>query len=180
MYKALMGDDFPVLEEYCGVLAGPMYQLIIGAGGVPGTFSTYLDDYNKKWLSIYHKYQLSKGGKYLNLYDIGFYYPEAHVIKKSNKFYYGFYTHPWGNPEPTYRLYRYGTEFDGKMEGKNEFKYPAKNYSGKVNLRGLEKNKIYKVVDYGNNKVLGIINGNNPYLEVSFADYLLLEVAPIN
>ena len=94
MYKALRGDDFPVLEEYCGVLAGPLYQLTIGTGGVPGTFSTYLDNYHEKWLNIYQKYQLSKG-EYLNLYDIGFDYPEAHVIKKDGSFYYAFYTHPW-------------------------------------------------------------------------------------
>jgi hypothetical protein len=55
MYKALRGDDFPVLEEYCGVLAGPIYQLTIGAGGVPGTFSTNLDNYHEKWLNIYQK-----------------------------------------------------------------------------------------------------------------------------
>ena len=48
-----MGIDFPVLEEYCGVLAGPAYQLAIGTGGVPGTFSTYLDGYHEKWLKIY-------------------------------------------------------------------------------------------------------------------------------
>ena len=94
MYKALRGDDFPVLEEYNGVLAGPLYQLTIGTGGVPGTFSTYLDSYHEKWQTIYHRYQLSRG-QYLNLYDIGFDYPEAHVIKKDNKFYYAFYTHPW-------------------------------------------------------------------------------------
>jgi alpha-galactosidase len=178
MYKALMGDDFPVLEEYCGVLAGPMYQLTIGAGGVPGTFSTYLDNYHDKWLHIYQKYQLSKG-QYLNLYDIGFDYPEAHVIKKDRKFYYAFYTHPWKQPAPRTRLYRYGTEFDSNKEGKTEFKYPTENYLGKVSLRGLDKNKEYRVFDYDNNKELGIVKGSKPYLNLSFNDYLLLELSPI-
>jgi hypothetical protein len=62
------------------------------------------------------------------------------------------------------------------MEGKKEFKYPTENYSGKLNLRGLDKNKEYKVVDYVNNKELGIIKGEKPYLNISFDDYLLLEV----
>jgi len=179
MYKALMGDNFPVLEEYCGVLAGPMYQLTIGAGGVPGTFSTYLDNYHNKWLSIYQKYQLSRG-QYLNLYDIGLDYPETHVIKKDRRFYYAFYTHPWKQPMPTSRMYRFGTGFDYKLEGKTEFKYPTENYSGKVSLRGLDKNKEYRVLDYANNKELGIIKGNKPYLNVSFNDYLLLEVSPVS
>jgi len=178
-YKALRGDDFPVLEEYCGVLAGPLYQLTIGTGGVPGTFSTYLDDYHEKWLNIYLKYQLSKG-EYLNLYDIGFDYPEAHVIKKDGKFYYAFYTHSWkqlGSP-PT-RWFRFGTEFDFSLEGKSEIEYPKDNFSGEVDLRGLDENMKYKVIDYANNKELGIINGDKPYLRVSFDDYLLLELNPL-
>ena len=179
MYKALMGNDFPVLEEYCGVLAGPLYPLTIGAGGVPGTFATLLDDYHEKWLNIYQKNQLSKGGEYLNLYDIGFDYPEAHVIKKDRKIYYAFYTHPWGKLKPTDRFYRYGSEFDYTLEGKNEFKFPAENYSGKIEMRGLDKGREYRVVDYANNKELGIIKGDKPYLKVSFDDYLLLEVSPL-
>ncbi len=186
MYKALMGNDFPVLEEYCGVLAGPLYQLTIGAGGVPGTFSTYLDDsYHQKWLNIYQKNELSKG-QYLNLYDIAFDYPEAHVIKKDHKFFYAFYTHPWKQTEPDLKypapitqVFRYGTEFDNNLKEKTEFKYEVENYSGVVELRGLEKNKEYKVIDYANNRYLSKIKGDHPFLEVSFNDYLLLEVTPI-
>ncbi len=77
-------------------------------------------------------------------------------------------------------MYRFGTEFDYKLEGKTEFKYPTENYSGKLNFRGLDKNKEYRVFDYANNKELGIIKGDKPYLNVSFNDYLLLEVSPIS
>lgn len=178
LYKALMGDDFPVLEEYCGVLAGPVYQLVIGAGGVPGTFSTNLDNYHEKWLSIYQKYQLSKG-KYLNLYDIGFDYPEGHVIKKDSSFYYAFYTHPWESAGSPKIRWRYGNIFDYNIEDQTEFEFPKDNYSGKIDFRGLDKNTKYRVVDYANNKELGIINGDNPYLQVSFDDYLLLEVSSV-
>jgi alpha-galactosidase len=176
LYKALRGDDFPVLEEYCGVLAGPLYQITIGAGGVPGTFSTYLDDYHEKWLNIYNKYQLSKG-HYLNLYDIGFDYPEAHVIKKDDKYYYAFYTHPWKQMEAR-RWYRFGTEFDYNLEGRKEIDYPKESYSGTLDLRGLDQGKKYRIVDYENNRELGIIYGNKPLLDVSFVNYLLLEVTP--
>lgn len=180
MYKALLGNDFPVLEEYCGVLAGPLYPLTIGTGGVPGTFSTYLDTLHDKWLSIYYKNQLSKGGQYLNLYDVGFDYPEAHVIKKDGKFYYAFYTHPWGNSDSTSRLYRFGSEFDSGAAEREEFKYPEENYSGKIQLRGLDKNKAYRVVEYASNRQLGTVKGSQPYLNVLFDNYLLLEVYPVD
>jgi len=182
LYKALMGDDFPVLEEYCGVLAGPVYELAIGAGGVPGTFSTYMDIYHEKWLNIYSKYQLSRG-EYMNLYDIGFDYPEAHVIKKDGKFYFAFYTHPWTQLEnPLALLWRFGEEHDITLEGKTkvELPFPKESYAGKVDFRGLDKRVKYRIFDYVNNKDFGIINGDNPVLEVSFVDYLLLELSPVS
>ena len=178
MYKALRGDDFPVLEEYDGVLAGPVYQLTIGSGGVPGTFSTFLDSYHEKWQNIYQKYQLSRG-QYLNLYDIGFDYPETHVIKKGNAFYYAFYTHPWRKMESK-RLCRFGTEFDFNTEGRKEIDFPEESFSGKVELRGLDQNRSYNVVDYENNMKLGVIKGKDPKIDVSFANYLLLEVSPLD
>jgi alpha-galactosidase len=180
LYKGLMGDDYPVLEEYCGVLAGPIYQLTVGAGGVPGTFATYLDDYHDKWLNIYHNYQLSRG-EYINLYDIGFDYPEAHVIKKDGSYFYAFYTHPWTQLGlPRQRWWRFKTEFDFTLDGQEhvEFEFPTENYTGEVNLRGLDKKLKYRVFDYASNIELGIIKGNKPYLRVSFNDYLLLELRP--
>lgn len=179
MYKALRGDDFPVLEEYCGVLCGPVYQLAIGAGGVPGTFSTNLDNYHEKWLAIYHKYQLSKG-QYLNLYDLGFDYPEAHVIKKDNKFYYAFYTHGWDQlAAPLRQHFRFGSEFDFNLHRKTELVYPKENFTGKIDLRGLDEKIKYRAINYVDNKELGIIDGLKPYLKVSFDDYLFLELIPL-
>jgi alpha-galactosidase len=177
MYKALMGDDFPVLEEYCGVLAGPVYQLTIGSGGVPGTFSTYLDDYHRKWIDIYKKYQLSRG-LYMNLYDIGFDYPETHTIKKDDTIYYAFYTHPWQQSGPG-RLYRFGNEFDTIPGMQKEFNFPSEQWKGKVELRGLDNKKRYRIIDYGNDLEIGIIDGNKPFLDVSFPNYLLLEATPV-
>ncbi len=177
-YKALRGDDFPVLEEYCGVLAGPVYQLTIGAGGVPGTFSTYLDNYHEKWLKIYQKYQLSKG-RYLNLYDIAFDYPEAHVIQKDGSYFYSFYTHPW-EQSVSGRVYRFGREFDSAAEGVTETRFPEEPYSGSLEFRGLDPGKNYRIVDYENDRELGIIKSSRPDLQVSFVNYLLLEAIPVN
>ena len=177
MYKALIGPDRPVLEEYCGVLAGPVYPLVTGSGGVPGTFSTYLDDYHKKWLDIYSAKGLSNG-EYLNLYNTGFDYPEGHVIKKTGNFYFAFYTHPWEKLEKK-RWYRYGTEFDGRKEGHEKFEFPPEKWSGKLELRGLDPKRNYRIVNYETESEIGNISGNNPYVEISFVNYLLLEALPL-
>ena len=178
MYKALISDDFPVLEEYCGVLSGPTYQLAIGTGGVPGTFSAYLDGYHKKWLDIYNKYQLSRG-HYLNLYDIGFDYPEGHAIEKDGSIYYAFYTHPWKQIEAK-RWWRFGMEWDSQMKVKREAGFPAENYSGKLELRGLDKSKKYQVLNYENDMDIGMIDGKNPAIDASFENYILLKVTPVD
>jgi alpha-galactosidase len=54
-------------------------------------------------------------GQYLgSLYDIGFYVPEAHAIRKDNSMYYAFYTKHWngkielrGLEDKTYRVTDY-------------------------------------------------------------------------
>ena len=175
MYKALFESSIPVLEEYCGVLEGPIYELIIGCGGVPGTFSTKLDEYHEKWLKIYQEH-IPSNGDYLNLYDIGFDFPEGHVIKKGGSLYYAFYTNPWLSMEKR-RRWRFGTEFDAQLKGAlEEAEKQIIKFSGKLNLRGLDKSKIYGIYDYANNKDLGTIKGTEPYINVDFETYLLLKV----
>ncbi|MBO4475598.1 MAG: alpha-galactosidase [Bacteroidales bacterium] len=52
----------------------------------------------RKWVPIYTEKMLSRG-EYLNLYDLGFDKPEAHVIRKDGAMYYAFYAPAW-NGEP--------------------------------------------------------------------------------
>jgi len=82
----------------------------IGIGAVVGSKFTYPKDnpnvkesylltpekeaLYKKWVSIYNDKMLSKG-KYLNLYDIRYDFPETHVIEKDGKMYYAFYAEKW-------------------------------------------------------------------------------------
>jgi alpha-galactosidase len=47
-------------------------------------------------------------------------------------------------------------------------------------LRGLEKGVNYTVYDYGNDKQLGIVNGDNPSMNLDFNDYILIKVKPEN
>jgi alpha-galactosidase len=51
-----------------------------------------------------------------------------------------------------------------------------KPWKGQVELRGLNPGK-YNVVDYENGKQLATIDNNNPKLDVSFTNHLLLEAS---
>lgn len=87
-----------------------------------------------KWLGIYNEKMLSTG-EYLNLYDIGWDKPEAHVIAKGGRMYYAFYADRWqGAPitlrglEPggTYTVCEYAA--DGRtytLDGNNPVITPA-------------------------------------------------------
>ena len=55
----------------------------------------------------------------------------------------------------------------------------ADEWSGKIELRGLE-NKKYRVIDYVNGKVISFIDGSNPKVDFNFTDYLLIKVIPNN
>ena len=88
----------------------------IGVGGIIGTKFTWpepnpdatenggslltpeKESLLRKWVPIYTDKMLSRG-EYLNLYDFGFFRPEAHVISKDGAMYYAFYAPSWkGDP----------------------------------------------------------------------------------
>ena len=58
------------------------------------------------------------------------------------------------------------------------YSFYAKNWDGKIELRGLDKNISYMVKDYFNNKYFGEITGNKLFVKTSFKNFLLLEVTP--
>ncbi|OGS21673.1 MAG: hypothetical protein A2252_11755 [Elusimicrobia bacterium RIFOXYA2_FULL_39_19] len=141
--------------------------------------------YWKKWIGIYNEKMLSKG-EYLNLYDLIYDKPETHVIKQNGKLYYSFYaSEPDGLVEPWGGMEQY-LEFDGK-KGSQEVAFVSKHYQkmkqqfdpkfkGKVEFRGLEKNKTYKVYDYANNVKYPDIKGSNPFMNIDFTGFLLVEL----
>lgn len=55
----------------------------------------------------------------------------------------------------------------------------ADSWNGDVELRGLDSKRHYHVKDYVNNKPLGTVSGANAKLNVSFTQYLLLELTPV-
>ena len=105
----------------------------------------------KNALDIYFSKGLSTGEYVPGLYDIGFDYPETHVIRKDGVLHYAFYTHK-GNETPVHS----------------------------VELRGLENGHRYHVTDYYNHVDLGEITASdNTVLNVDVPGSLLLEVIEI-
>ena len=58
------------------------------------------------------------------------------------------------------------------------FAFYAKNWNGEIELRGLDINTTYTVVDYFHTKNLGEVSTKKPVIDVYFKDFLLLEVKP--
>ncbi len=56
------------------------------------------------------------------------------------------------------------------------YAFYADKWDGKINLKGLDKDKTYQVWDYFNDVDLGKISGSDPVLQVAFKDFLLLSV----
>jgi alpha-galactosidase len=109
-YKALTGPHAAVFADHVELSDnGNDFASEIGAGGIPSTKFIWPDDEKvrgrlkdvwdlpakknavwKKWFEIYNQHRPAEG-EYLNLYDIAFDYPEAHVIRKEDNLYYAFY-----------------------------------------------------------------------------------------
>ncbi|RPH57313.1 MAG: alpha-galactosidase [Chloroflexi bacterium] len=162
-YKALMGPKVAVFADHVELSDnGADFASEIGAGGVPSTKFIWPDDERvrarlkevwdlpdekkaawQKWFGLYNRYRPAEG-EYLNLYDLAFDYPEAHVIRKDGAMYYAFY---------------------------------APHFHGKVELRGLE-NRSYRVVDYVNDRELGVVHGESAWLQVEFEVSLLVMAIP--
>jgi alpha-galactosidase len=101
----------------------------------------------EKWFGLYRQLQLSHA-TYLNLYDIAFDHPEAHVLRKGEKLYYAFYT-----PQP------------------------QDNFRGPVEFRGLGRG-TYRAYDYYHAQDLGTVTAQSPQLSVVFRGFLLVELSP--
>ena len=59
------------------------------------------------------------------------------------------------------------------------YAFYAPEWKGKIELRGLQAGKQYKVLDYVNEIDLGTITGDQPWLETDFSRYLLIEVTTL-
>ena len=205
MYKALLGPQAPVFADRVestyislesehhlamGRELGTDFASGMGTGGIIGTrFSwpklnqlpgdlEYKEELQwdedflltpekvahwEKWFGLYHQKMLSDG-EFLNLFTLGFDNPEGYAIRKGGDLYYAFFVsqpRAWGIDNPPIL-----------PEPKDV------TWEGRLDLRGLDGSKTYRVVDYVDGKTLGIINGSKPYLKTKFVNHLLLEASP--
>lgn len=65
-----------------------------------------------------------------------------------------------------------------EKDGVLYFAFYQDEFTGEIELRGLIAGKTYHLADYVNNVDLGKISESDPFLEVSFKQYLLLEAVP--
>ncbi|MEG1622384.1 MAG: alpha-galactosidase [Alistipes sp.] len=115
-YKAI-NDRMAYYADHVELSDGGLdFPTQLGIGGVIGSKFTYpknnpnvKEDFlltpakevlYKKWVSLYNTKKLSTGD-YLNLYDIAWDKPEAHVISKDGHLYYAFYADQWSGAEIT-------------------------------------------------------------------------------
>ncbi len=185
MYKALLGPRAAIYGDHVELTRiihpntpqaqqlGVDFASTLGTGGVPGTkftlpeysakspyvfLSPEKDSYWKKWIALYNDKMLSQGD-FRDLYTFGYDFPEAYAIEKDGRMYYSFFTSEESPSLPS------------AQNHKNAWK-------GEVELRGLLTGS-YKVMDYVNNRDLGVVQGPIGRLRVEFLDNLLLEVIPV-
>jgi alpha-galactosidase len=164
-YKALMGPQAAVFADHVELSDGEVdFASCLGPGGVLSTKFIWPPDEQverrlreqyfpltpkkevtwQKWFQLAAEHSLADG-EYLNLYDLAFDTPEAHVIRKGKILYFAFFT--------------------SRME---------EAFRGNIVLRGLA-GKRYRARDYINGHDLGMIQGPLAELEVEFTGSLLLQ-----
>ncbi|RMG65836.1 MAG: alpha-galactosidase [Chloroflexi bacterium] len=143
-YKALTGRSAAVFADHVELSDGGVdFASGIATGGVPGTKFTWQVPPERQarlkenwqlsaqkfelwrfWFDLYQRYRLAEG-EYLDLYDMAFDFPEAHVIRKDGRRYYAFFAESFdaelqlrGLEARRYRLRDYEHETDlGTVEG---------------------------------------------------------------
>ena len=171
LLKALMGPRFAVYADHVELTemdasereTGSDFASAIGTGAVVGTKFVWPAPQRKlgaiadrlltpareaRWrrgLALYRQKMLSRG-EYLNLYDLAFHRPEAHVVRSQGRLHYAFYTAK-----------------------------PTDSFAGEVTFRGPLTGRL-RVFDYVNGKELGTVSARQRRLRVRFRGSLLVEL----
>lgn len=151
-YKALMGDRYPITTDHCQV----WYSTTVGTGSViieKTAFTGAEAEEYARWLRIADREQLHKGRFIGDLYSYGFDPYETYVVEKDGVMYYAFYR-------------------DGKRCLPSG--YPE------IELKGLDPDKMYRIVDYVNDRVVATnLMGDNAVFNTRFSKDLLVKAVEI-
>lgn len=151
-YKALMGDYYPITTDHCQI----WYSTTVGTGSViieKTAFTGAEAEEYARWLRIANREELHKGRFIGDLYSYGFDPYETYVVEKDGVMHYAFYR-------------------DGKRCLPNG--YPE------IELKGLAPDKMYRIVDYVNNRVVATnLMGDHAVFNTRFAKDLLVKAVEI-
>ncbi len=134
----------------------------IGIGGVPGTKFTWPKDnpFVKEGHFVLTPEKEKEWKKWIQIY-------KAHMLSKG-EYLGGLYDIGYDIPE-THVIRKADTLF---------YAFYAENWKGPLQIKGLSE-KSYKVIEYVNNRDLGIIDKEKPELDTSFDKYLLIMAYPV-
>lgn len=151
-YKGLMGDNFPITADHNSV----WYPSAVGTGSVlieKRAFTGSDWDEYEKWLGIAEREQLHTGTFIGDLYCYGFDPYETYVVESNGVMYYAFY--------------RDGSKY-------------APTGNPEIELKGLDPDKMYRIVDYVNDRVVATnLMGDEAVFSARFSDYLLVKAVEI-
>jgi alpha-galactosidase len=117
-----VGDCYQVpADEWKGSSLPESFESAIGTGAQLTTFYRDLDEGQRatwtRWFREYRELDLARA-EYVNLYDLAFDLPEAHVVRKGRDLFYGFFAERWPRTAPielrgldpgtTYEAWDYG------------------------------------------------------------------------
>ena len=161
-YKALapntayFGDHIELSDDHND------FASTIGIGGVPGTKFTWPKDnpFVTEGHFVLTPEKELEWKKWTQIY-------KAHMLSKG-EYLGGLYDIGYDVPE-THVIRKSDTLF---------YAFYAKNWQGALQIKGLSE-KSYKVVDYVNNRDLGILEKDKPELNINFEKYLLLMAFPV-
>ena len=158
--KALMGPSAPYYGDHVELSdGGEDFASSVGVGAVIGT-----------------KFTWPPGAAARDRYDLS---PEREMVWKK---WFQIYTAKM-LPKGTYRGELYDLGFDRpeahaiEKDGRLYYAFYAQDWSGPVELRGLEE-KGYRVVDYVNDVEMGVVTGPTGRLDAEFDGSLLVEAVP--
>jgi alpha-galactosidase len=99
-----VGDCYQIpLQEWDEWSVPESFESALGAGAQLTTLYSNLSEAQRRkwqlWFGLYNRLMLSSG-QYLNLYDLAWDKPEAHVVRKNGRIYYAFYAERWPRIRP--------------------------------------------------------------------------------
>ena len=163
VYKALLMNKTAYYGDHVELSdGGDDFASTIGIGGVPGSKFTWPKD-NPNPTEGHFRLTVKKQKIWKKWIDI---YRQKMLSRAD--FIGTLYDIGWDKPQ-TFVLQKKDTMF---------YSFYAKKWNGKINLKGLDQNKVYHVYDYVNRKNIGTIKGEKPFINVTFHKYLLIEVYP--